>query len=82
MKCRNLVLIVKGNKETYFFPIGSARQDIIDKWRKDGLEIEQMEYRIPEWVDNFGYGASSIWCFIQDMFSWIRLGKEISNDEQ
>ena len=40
----------------------------LQDWRDDGLEIYEIENRIPSWIVDTG--LARVWCFFQDLFQF------------
>jgi hypothetical protein len=57
-------LCVKGKYKEWCFAIFGTEQDVRD-WRADGLEIDEIVNRIPEWWVDLGFSVK-VWCFLQD----------------
>lgn len=57
-------LCVKGKHKEWCFAIFGTEQDVRD-WRADGLEIDEIVNRIPEWWVDLGFSVK-VWCFLQD----------------
>lgn len=62
-----LSVTVRGDNHTWTFNfVGDTRY--LDDWRSDGLEIDEIENIIPEWV--VYYGLTKVWCKLQDWFNF------------
>ena len=59
-----LSVTVHGNERQWGFSFyGDPKY--LPEWRADGLEIDQIENVIPEWVVDMGLLRP--WCFVQDV---------------
>ncbi|HEU4342164.1 MAG TPA: hypothetical protein VFU31_11385 [Candidatus Binatia bacterium] len=46
-----------------------APQEQIDAMREDGIEVGIVQYIIPAWVVDLGYGPTRVWCFFSDVWN-------------
>ena len=57
---------VCGNSHTWGFAFYGDPQHL-DEWRKDGLEVYEIENIVPTWVNDFG--MTRLWIFFQDILN-------------
>lgn len=60
-------LQVRGKSKEWSFDI-IANPKHVEDWREDGLEIDEIINRIPEWVVDIG--LTKLWIFIQDLYNF------------
>jgi hypothetical protein len=62
-----LSIDVRGtHKKWGFVFVGDPKH--IDEWRADGLDVNEIENMIPEWVADAGLVRP--WCFLQDLLNF------------
>jgi hypothetical protein len=67
MKMNKLLSIeVKGREHRWSFDF-YGNPKYLDEWREDGLEVNEIENTVPEWVPGW---AVKPWCFFQDLFNF------------
>jgi hypothetical protein len=60
------ITIQRKTKQWNFETVGDEKH--IEEWRADGVQIDEVVNKIPEWI--VIAGMSRIWCFFQNLF-WI-----------
>lgn len=60
-------LQVRGKSKEWSFDI-IANPKHVEDWREDGLEIDEIINRIPEWAVRIG--LTKLWIFIQDLYNF------------
>jgi hypothetical protein len=74
-------ITVRGKQHEWTFNV-YVDPKYLPEWRDDGLEIVELGYIIPEWIQDKGYGAMRVWCFLQDCFHFRNPFKHWRSDER